>query len=101
MPATTNTSKGKPLPILMSDEEAEHFLDTADLSEYDLSGFKPVKFEFHNKAARVNMRLPSAQLQAVKDAAARRGIPYQRFIREAIDLALERDAPPLKSRPRK
>ncbi|MBC7313382.1 MAG: hypothetical protein H5U11_12880 [Rhizobium sp.] len=34
------------MPILNSDEEAEIFVGTADLSEYDLSGFAPANFEF-------------------------------------------------------
>lgn len=35
----------KPMPPLHSDAEAEEFVEKADLSEYDLSGFKPVRFE--------------------------------------------------------
>jgi hypothetical protein len=34
----------KPMPPLNSDEEAEHFVAEADLTEYDLSGFEPVRF---------------------------------------------------------
>jgi len=34
----------KSMPPLLSDEDAEAFVATADLSEYDLSGFKPVRF---------------------------------------------------------
>ena len=55
----------KPLPPLRSDEEAEQFVDTADLSEYDLSGFKPMRFEIEPKAASLNMRLPAALLVSV------------------------------------
>ncbi|MCP3055444.1 CopG family antitoxin [Aurantimonas marianensis] len=83
--------EGKPLkqfPVFRTDEEAEHFIDTADLSEYDFSGFKRVKFEFENKTARVNMRLPESQLALVKAEAKKRGLPYQRFIRELIDRGL-------------
>ena len=43
------TKKLKKIPRLLSDEQAEHFLETADLSEYDLSGFKRVHFEFSGK----------------------------------------------------
>ncbi|MEO8882788.1 MAG: CopG family antitoxin [Devosia sp.] len=93
-------SRGKPFPILRSDEEAEHFVATADLSEYDFFDFKPAKF-FLRKDARVNMRLPAWQLERTKEAAAKRGIPYQRFIREAIDLALEREATAVKPRSRR
>ena len=33
------------------------------------------------------MRLPQQLLDAVKEEAKRRGIPYQRFIREALERA--------------
>ncbi|HET7409560.1 MAG TPA: CopG family antitoxin, partial [Paracoccaceae bacterium] len=67
----------------------ERFIEEADLSEYDLSTLTPMKFEFAKKSARVNMRLPEALLRAVKERAESRGMPYQRFIREAIEKALE------------
>ncbi len=83
-----NRKKLKKLPVLLTDEEAEQFVDTADLSEYDLSGFKPMHFEFENKTARVNMRIPEKQLEAVKAEAKKRGIPYQRFMRELLALGM-------------
>lgn len=76
---------GKPLPVFKSDEEAETFVDTADLSEYDLSDFRPAQFEFEKKSAQLNMRLPEALLAAVKQKARERGIPYTRLIREALE----------------
>lgn len=82
--------KLRPLPVLKTDEEAERFVEEANLSEYDLSGFKPARFEFERKAARVNMWLPAPLLEAVKARAKARGIPYQRFIREALELAVTR-----------
>jgi predicted DNA binding CopG/RHH family protein len=83
--------KAKPLkqfPTFRSDEEAEEFVANADLSEYDFSQFKPVRFEFAPKDARLNMRLPGSLMRAVKERAETRGIPYQRFIREALEMAL-------------
>lgn len=80
----------KKIPTFKSDEEAERFVGSADLSEYDLSGAQPVRFEFDRKSARVNMRLPEPLLEAVKDRAKARGIPYQRFIREALEQAVSR-----------
>lgn len=79
------SSKNKQMPILTTDSEAEHFVEEADLSEYDLSGFKPMHFEFENKTARVNMRLPQSQLDRVKAEAKKRGVPYQRFMRELLE----------------
>lgn len=82
----------KKIPIFKTDAEAEHFLDTADLSEYDLSQFKPVKFEFEKKTAQINMRVPKPLLDAVKQRAKARGIPYTRLVREAMELVLEKPA---------
>jgi len=78
----------KPFPEFKTDEEAERFVDEADLSEYDFSRFKPAHFEFGKKSERVNMRLPKALLDAVKDTAWHEGIPYQRFIRQALEHAV-------------
>ena len=80
----------KKIPTFKTDREAEQFVDKADLSKYDLSGLKPVKFEFEKKSAQLNMRVPKALLEAVKERSAVRGIPYTRFIREAVESALSR-----------
>ncbi len=82
------------IPTFKSDAEAEHFVDTADLSEYDLSGLQPAHFEFEKKTAQLNMRLPQPLLEAVKQRSLARGIPYTRFIREAVELALGRPEKP-------
>lgn len=81
----------KPFPRHDSDAAAERFVDEADLTEYAVSGFRPACFEFARKEARMTMRLPVAMLDAVKVRAAARGMPYQRFIREAIERALDGD----------
>jgi predicted DNA binding CopG/RHH family protein len=77
----------KKVPKLKSDKEAEAFLDR-DLSALDFSQFRPVRFEFEKKTARINMRLPQPLLDAVKKRATSRKIPYQRFIREALEQAV-------------
>ena len=77
------------IPELLTDEEAEVFLEQ-DLSDLDFGQFVAVHFEFEKKTAQVNMRLPKALLEAVKRRSAERGIPYTRFIREALEAALHR-----------
>ena len=77
------------VPELRSDAEAEAFLDQ-DLSDLDFDRFKPTRFEFQAKGARVNMRLPQPLLEAVKRRAEARGMPYQRFIRETLEAAVGR-----------
>lgn len=79
----------KKLPTLTSDEEAEAFVATADLSEYDLSGMIPMRFELKPKDKSINLRLPQQLLEAVRNRATRAGIPYQRFIRMALERALQ------------
>lgn len=75
------------VPRLKSDAEAEAFL-SSDLSDLDFAQFKPARFEFEKKTARVNMRLPETLLRAVKARATARKIPYQRFIRESLERAV-------------
>jgi len=79
----------KNLPKLKSDKEAEDFVAKSDLTEYDLSGMRLVRFEFQPKDERVNMRLPKPLLDAVKATAAKGGIPYQRFIRQTLEAAVQ------------
>lgn len=81
--------KLRKLPVLKSDRQAEEFVAKADLTQYDLSGMKPMRFELAKKEARVNMRMPESLLTAVKKKATKAGMPYQRFIRHALEQAVE------------
>ena len=83
-------SKDKSLLPLVSDAEAEDFVGSADLTGYDLSAFTPARFDFSSQDARVNMRMPAELLEQVKATAASKGMPYQRFIRQALEQALRR-----------
>jgi len=78
----------KKLPKLRTDKSAEDFAANSDLTEYDLSNMRLVRFEFEPKTERVNMRLPRTLLDAVKARAAKQGIPYQRYIRQALENAV-------------
>ena len=75
----------KPWPTLASDKEAEEFVEKADLSEFDWNAAEPVRYEFEDKSARVTMRIPESQLEDIKAEAARRGVKYQRFMRELME----------------
>lgn len=79
----------KQLPILRTDEAAENFIETADLTEYDLSVMKPFSsFEFSPKEKSVTMRISETLLAEIKREAKRSGMPYQRFIRQTLENAL-------------
>ena len=78
----------KKLPALRSDRAAEKLLDR-DLSDYlNAENLQPFPFEFKPKQKSVNLRISDELLSAVRAAASRRGIPYQRYIRQALELAL-------------
>jgi predicted DNA binding CopG/RHH family protein len=48
----------------------------------------PVRFEFGPKTERVNMRLSKDLLDTVKARAAKEGMSYQRYIRQALERAV-------------
>lgn len=76
----------KPLPTnFSSDLEAEKFVEEADLTEYDLSGFKPMRFELKPKEAALNMRLPVELMDAIRAKANSLGIPYSRYVRKVLE----------------
>lgn len=78
-------TKSKSMPSLVSDAGAEDFVATADLSDYDLSGFKPMRFEIEPKSAALNLRLPESLLNALKERAKARGVPYTRYVRMLLE----------------
>ncbi len=75
----------KTIPTFQTDEEAEMFVDTADLSEYDLSGGTLVHFEFQPKDKAISLKLPAELLAAIKLKAQKENIPYNRIIRRALE----------------
>lgn len=80
----------KKLPKLESDAEAEAFVADADLSDYDLSGMVTMQFEMKPKDKSVNLRLPEQLLSAVRQQAKAAGVPYQRYIRMALEQAVQK-----------
>ncbi|QDC08170.1 hypothetical protein FHY55_02435 [Oceanicola sp. D3] len=75
----------KPWPSLPSDAAAEAFVEEADLSEFDWGAAEPAAYEFEDKSARVTMRMPESQLAAIRAEAEKRGVKYQRFMRELME----------------
>jgi predicted DNA binding CopG/RHH family protein len=93
MPAKRPTE----VPVLMSDEEAEAFLEQ-ELSELDFGKFKPMRFELQPKSERINMRLPKPLFDEVKARAQKEGIPYQRYIRRVLEAAVSPASPKQRKR---
>lgn len=86
----TPSSADKAMPSLASDEAAENFVATADLSQYDLSNFESMHFELEPKSAALHMRLPAPLLEAVKAKAQALGMPYTRYVRMLLEADLSR-----------
>jgi len=83
----------KKIPALRSTRTAASFVDKADLSQYDLSGAQTVRFEMKRKDKSINLRLPEELYEAVRRRATHAGLPYQRFIRLALEHYLHSMAP--------
>jgi predicted DNA binding CopG/RHH family protein len=79
----------KKFPKFKTDAAAEVFVEKEDLSEYDFSDMVPMRFELRRKDKSVSLRLPKKLLDSVRTNAERIGIPYQRFIRMAIEKAIQ------------
>jgi predicted DNA binding CopG/RHH family protein len=75
MNSTPAASGEKTIPTFKTDKEAEDFVATADLTNYDLSGGKVMRFELKRKDKSVNLRLPAQLLEAVQNRAKRVGVP--------------------------
>ena len=78
----------KKIPTFRTDKAAEDFVAAANLADYDLSGARLIQFELKPKDKSINLRLPAQLLTAVRSEAKRKGIPYQRFIRLALEHAI-------------
>ena len=78
----------KKIPTFKSDRAAAAFVDQADLTQYDLSGARPTRFEIKPKDKSINLRLSGELYHAVRKRAARAGVPYQRFIRLTLEQAI-------------
>ncbi len=78
----------KKIPAFRSDRAAAAFVDKADLTRYDLSGAQLMRFEIKKKDKSINLRLSGDLYDAVRKRAARAGLPYQRFIRLALEQAV-------------
>lgn len=82
-------SAGKPSAKRGRIVHTEQVIDELRFVEQDETGGGMVYYEFEKKSAQINIRMPHSLVKAVKAQAARRGMPYQRFIREAIERALK------------
>lgn len=83
----------KKIPTFKTDRAAEEFVATADLTDYDLSGAQFVRFEIKPKDKSINLRLPEELYTAIRKRAAKAGVPYQRYIRLALESAIASSSP--------
>jgi predicted DNA binding CopG/RHH family protein len=79
----------KKFPDLKTDEEADDWLQSADLGESDLSEMKKVRFELAPKDVSTSLRLPAALPAAPRARAA--ASRKQKAIRPARRRASPRD----------
>jgi predicted DNA binding CopG/RHH family protein len=79
----------KRFPNLKSDAHVQQLLES-DLSEFvSRRGVRRMSFEFEPKDRVVNLRISDGLLSGVQRRSKAAGIPYQRFIRDALEQALQ------------
>lgn len=82
----------KRLPKMKSDRAAKQMLKK-DLSDFMTpENFKLTSFEFAPKNRSITLRVSDQLLGAVQSAAKKRGLNYQKLIREAIEQFLKKAA---------
>ena len=82
----------KRLPKMKTDAKAEKLLKT-DISEFlNKKNFKRTSFEFEPKTKAISLRLSESLLKALKQEAKKRGINYQKLIREAVEASFNKKA---------
>ena len=91
----------KKFPDLNRDDEADAWLQGADLTEHDLADVRKVRFELERKDASISLRLPSALLATLRAQAAKANIPTQRLIRILIEAQLAERSAKAKSKARR
>lgn len=82
----------KRLPKIRTDAKAESLLKK-DIGEFlNKKNFKRVSFEFEPKTKSISLRLSESLLKALKQEAKKRGINYQKLIREAVEESFNKKA---------
>ena len=80
----------KQLPKLKSDDDVERLLDS-DMTRYlTADNFAAVSFEFEPKEKVVNLRMSAGLLESIKRAALKKKMPYQKFIRQSLEVAVKK-----------
>jgi predicted DNA binding CopG/RHH family protein len=82
----------KKLPALTTDAEAIEFIENADLSQHELSGFIPcaeffARVDAERKLTPITIRLPVSVVEKFKARAKATGVPYQRLMRATLETA--------------
>lgn len=75
----------KKVPNLETEEQVDAWLQSADLTEYDLPILKVMRFELSPKSSTISLRLPERLHAAFKALARKADIPTQRLIRAALE----------------
>lgn len=82
----------KRLPKMKSDRAAKA-ISNKDLSDFmSPENFKLTSFEFAPKNKSITLRVSDELLKSVQTVAKRRGVNYQKLIREAIEQFLKKAA---------
>ncbi|HTV72022.1 MAG TPA: CopG family antitoxin [Rhizobiaceae bacterium] len=85
-----NKTALKQFPVFHTDAEAEEFVATADLSEYDMSGFIPWDLAMNSPENEAYVLVPKDLVAAARAEAAARGVAFSEVVREALETSLRK-----------
>jgi predicted DNA binding CopG/RHH family protein len=88
--------KLKPLPKFKTDLEEIKFLNSHDLSKYDL-GEEAKGIAKRDRSKQLSLRLKESDIRLAKKIANRKGISYQTLLKMYLHEALKREADQLAS----
>jgi hypothetical protein len=78
----------KPIPVFKTDEQLAAFVETADLSEYDLSGFRPVSFRIATDVEDLLLHIPPQTWKKIQEKSEMLHVSKETLISQWIDAGL-------------
>ena len=80
--------KDKPIPLFKTDQQIAAFVETADLSEYDLLGFRPVHFRIATDFEDLTLHIPVQTWKKIQDKSEALHVSKETLISQWIDAGL-------------
>ena len=82
------TQANKPIPIFKTNQQIATFVETSDLSEYDLSGFRPIHVRIATDFEDLTLHIPAQTWKKIQDKSEALHVSKETLISQWIDAGL-------------